>query len=142
MAEQAEDIAARLRASQSLGESTAIAGAAMADPIEIRFVPARPGDGPVAKDKLLHEANAELAILQKALPDLTQRVLHVTVAGDQIDSATVIEGTLADGKNVSATRRATYTLHDGKIAVMTVHVDAATTATLQALYRAGGINPR
>ncbi len=138
MTTSAENVATQLRRGFESGAGQEAMAALYADEVMLRHDPPLETDGSIDAAVLAAVSRAEMEAAQRALPDIAQSDIEVTVEGDRVDFSTVIRGTLETGKAVEVETRVRFTVADDRIVGMEGRLDADSRATWGEVLAAGG----
>jgi len=139
MTKSASEIAEEMRAvALDRAKSRELLASLFADNVELRHLPARPADGPIAGSFLAEVSRREVEALPRALPDAVHDEAVITVEGDAIRVLGHTSGTLPDGTTIDVRTNTLLTIANGVIVALQSDMDAASMEAWQKVLAAGG----
>jgi ketosteroid isomerase-like protein len=135
MTKSASEIAEEMRAvAHDRTKSRELLASLFAENVELRHVPARPSDGPIAGSFLAEVSRREVEALPRALHDAVHDEAEITVEGDAVRVRGRTSGTLPDGTTIGVRTNTLLTIADGVI----VALQAPSTEAWQKVLVVGG----
>jgi ketosteroid isomerase-like protein len=139
MTKSASEIAEEMRAvAHDRTKSRELLAGLFAENVELRHVPARPADGPIAGSFLAEVSRREVEALPRALNDAVHDETEITVEGDAIRVRGRTSGTLPDGTTIEVRTNTLLTIADGVIVALQSDMDAPSTEAWQKVLVVGG----
>jgi ketosteroid isomerase-like protein len=139
MTKSASEIAAEMRAvAHDRTKSRELLASLFAENVELRHVPARPSDGPIAGSFLAEVSRREVEALPRALHDVVHDEAEIAVEGDAIRVRGRTSGTLPVGTTIDVRTNTLLTIADGAIVALQSDMDAPSTEAWQKVLVAGG----
>lgn len=139
MKKSVSEIAEEMRAvTHDRDRSRELLAGLFAENVELRHVPARPADGPIAGSFLAEVSRREVEALPRALRDVVHDEAEITVEGDAIRVRGHTSGTLPDGTRIDVRTNTLLTVANGAIVALQSDMDAPSTEAWQKVLVAGG----